>query len=756
MKKRTNKKGTLSLKAKLILINSVIVFAILVASTITAINISGSKLGEVSDNIKDNLGKALNEKLKKAGEISINILKDKENVILREANIMGSNSDLITLVEYNMKRKTSKLSKNSFIPDEKNKKKFFVEYKKTKSILNYIRIVGDLQKSMYGDGAEKQIEIVDATGKVKAKTKGIKRAFREKSNSDKIKQILGTAGGLTLTDVIPSSNGLIIKAYGKIDKDSTDNQQKGILIVTLPLNVAFANQLKNMTDTEIGLYNGTKFFTGTLFGDNGKPLDLGDGSKILKKLETGEKIVIENKELDFGNVQGKNVKKSYRFAYIPITNYLGKIVGMMAVGVKTENLNKAISVSEKNKKEVKSEIVKSLVIVAIFGILIGMIFIYIYSGTITKEIKKILDAVNKVSEGNLTLEVKTKRKDEIGDLADGINNMTKNLKLMVYQITDMSERIASSTEQISATSEANRSSMEGIVNISGEIKDKSNEEMLRIQEAVEFISQINAGIKDISKYSEKVTEKSNDSSELAIEGGKAVKDAVDSINEIKSTVEETSEIVKSLRTKTEVVDKVVTVITGIADQTNLLALNAAIEAARAGEVGKGFAVVANEVKKLASQSAEAAEEIRTIILGIQSEANNVSKSMKKGLEEVEKGVNISNKAGEALKSIIDSVYDTTEMVTEITASTQEQSASSEEALKTMEDIAAASEQTNAISESIAKEAEERLKGVEEIVEGVNSILDGAETLNNLTDTFDIGKDFDMSENVKKELKELDD
>lgn len=743
----TNKtKGLrLNVKQQLVLINAIIVVAILFVATVVQLGIASS----VTDKVKKSTEKSINEKLRKAAEISSNIVKQKQESLLKESGLLANSEDTIALIRYGAIKKGTEYEKG------KEEGEVVRRYTQASGRLQYITLVNNLKRNMYKNDALEHIELVDATGEVKANTSQFPDSFKEQSNSEIITTILKDSSAITIANIVNTDEGLAIKAYTPVDATFIGADKPGVVIVTLPLNKIFANDLKNLSGADIAIYNRDKFMTGTLFNDASEEIILDTDEKdqkatseVFEKLAAEDKIVIKDKKVITGQKNGKNIEKTYRFAYTPIHNSKGEAVGMVAVGVDADEVTKAIADVENSQKAT----LVIIIMVSAIGVLVGIVFIYIYAGTLTKPLKEVLKAVNKIAEGDLTQKVFINRKDEIGDLAKGINDMSNNLRLMVFQITDMSEKIASSTSQISSTSESHKQTMEEIAAVARAIKEKASTEKDKVKDGGDFIGQIIAGVKEISRYSESVTIKSSESSELAKTGGKSVENAIRSISSIKNTVEDTAKIVNSLREKTEVIDKVVSVITGIADQTNLLALNAAIEAARAGEVGKGFAVVANEVKKLANQSAEAAEEIRKIILGIQEEANNVNVSMVKGIEEVEKGVSISKTAGEALQKIIKSVYETTEMVTEITASTQEQSASSEEAIKVMEELAKASEETNSISDKIYEEAQIQLEGLKEIVDGVNTLLEAAETLNSMIDVFKIGDNFDMSKEFEEELK----
>jgi methyl-accepting chemotaxis protein len=128
------------------------------------------------------------------------------------------------------------------------------------------------------------------------------------------------------------------------------------------------------------------------------------------------------------------------------------------------------------------------------------------------------------------------------------------------------------------------------------------------------------------------------------------------------------------------------VITDIADQTNLLALNAAIEAARAGDAGRGFAVVADEVRKLAEKTMEATKEVGDYISAIQSGTRDNIDGMTKAAAEVSASTEQANKAGEALKGIVEIVDETAGQVRSIATASEEQSAASEQINRSIEEV----------------------------------------------------------------------
>ncbi|MDN5514298.1 MAG: methyl-accepting chemotaxis protein [Pseudomonas sp.] len=112
-----------------------------------------------------------------------------------------------------------------------------------------------------------------------------------------------------------------------------------------------------------------------------------------------------------------------------------------------------------------------------------------------------------------------------------------------------------------------------------------------------------------------------------------------------------AERLSAVSQQSELINSIVQSIRGIAEQTNLLALNAAIEAARAGEQGRGFAVVADEVRNLASRTAQATEEIIEVVRRNHELAQEAVSSMRQSCEKVDQGVVLANEAGRAIQSI---------------------------------------------------------------------------------------------------------
>ena len=264
--------------------------------------------------------------------------------------------------------------------------------------------------------------------------------------------------------------------------------------------------------------------------------------------------------------------------------------------------------------------------------------------SVVKPLKKIrvqLDNIVEAMEnnrGDLGARIETKLSDEIGSLVGGMNLVLGKLQDVMKNIKEYSVNIDDSSDKIST-------SVDGSIQISGEVSGKSFEIRDGIQQITDEIHSISENMNVLRDNNSSTSELTVTGREYAVEMKKKAQSIETMVQDSKRASENITgelkeELVKSLKDSKNVnnIQSLINDILAIASQTNLLALNASIESARAGEAGRGFAVVADEIRHLSDDSKSTAEKIQDISNVIISSVNNLADSSEKLLEYISKDV----------------------------------------------------------------------------------------------------------------------
>ena len=209
------------------------------------------------------------------------------------------------------------------------------------------------------------------------------------------------------------------------------------------------------------------------------------------------------------------------------------------------------------------------------------------------------------------------------------------------------------------------------------------------------VSGVTMELEDMSESAKKIAKTASSVERIAAattqsanEGAAAVSEAIGYMEKIRQEVTTIAEKVSDAGRKAEQILESVDSIQEIADETHLLALNASIESAAAGEFGKRFAVVAGEVRRLSERARAFTEEIQTVVNDVHTSTKESIEVTKEGLIEVAKGVEIAQRASEALEKMQAMSEKTSQAVRTIAKATGQQDESSEEFVMTMQQIAA--------------------------------------------------------------------
>lgn len=287
---------------------------------------------------------------------------------------------------------------------------------------------------------------------------------------------------------------------------------------------------------------------------------------------------------------------------------------IIGTGVDLTDVQGAIVQKEKNL----SRLVRKEIIVML-GIMIGvvalavLVSLFMSQRFMVKPIRQSVDMLKDIAEGegDLTNRLQTDSRDEIGEMARWFNTFIEKIQGVVREIVSKAETLNASSTNLTSVSEHLSSSAEQMSAKSDTVAAAAEEMNANMTSVAAAMEESSTNVTIVATSAEEMTSTINEIAQSSERARGITSNAV-------AQAERATAGMEALGKAAQEIDKVTETITEISEQTNLLALNATIEAARAGESGKGFAVVANEIKELARQTADATDEIREKIDGIQS------------------------------------------------------------------------------------------------------------------------------------------
>lgn len=439
-----------------------------------------------------------------------------------------------------------------------------------------------------------------------------------------------------------------------------------------------------------------------------------------------EKIVLEEGESYIGKADV--VGTLNHTAYQPIRDGRGEVIGIWYVGV-PDTTYRAMAV----------DFAKKLGWFALLGIL-GMVLIsWFLAGYICRPLQQLKDAMERAQEGDFTIRAAIQTQDEIGEMGEKFNQMLEMLGQLLAKVVASVKNVFVSTEQLSLGTEEAVKVTEQIATAIEQVASGTDNQAKTIEETSNRLAGMIAIVQKVDQHVAAVAAASEQANGATDDGNKAISQTVEQMQAINRAVSVSAETVRRLGERSHEIGQIVTVITEIADQTNLLALNAAIEAARAGEQGRGFAVVAEEVRKLAEQSADAAEKISLLIKEIQEETEKAVHAMENGTVEVQQGIDVVQRAGRSFNEIGNAIENVAARADEVAAAMQEMTLAANQAAAAIEDIASIAQETAASSEEVAAGTEEQNANMQELAAAAASLHDIARELEKSTERFKIGK-----------------
>lgn len=425
----------------------------------------------------------------------------------------------------------------------------------------------------------------------------------------------------------------------------------------------------------------------------------------------------------------------YLSAFSPIKSSNGDIVGILAVDIAAEN----VVIIQNNLLKTTIPIVAVLFFVII--LILSTIF-YIFTKRTFAPLGIVSEALGDFAEGKWTVAsqkvgaIKFKSENEISALAKAFIASHKQLSVIMNEITGQSHRLSQSSTQLFGTIEETMDTNRMINAHMVELAEASAKSLQNSEESVIALEEMSIGIHKIADSGNDMTNTSNDAAEFISKGHEESKQVVAQIKDVQEMFHQAGTKVAELSNQSKQIQEITVVMTGIAEQTNLLALNAAIEAARAGEAGKGFAVVADEVRKLAEQSKQSAEEIRTLIDNFELVTNEVSDVVDVTSAKVTEGTESVQEIGNMLERIVLMINQINLEIQDNSAVTEEMSAGSEEILAAFEDIKGFARNTASQTIEVASSTEEQTKAMGTLETMSGDLQKVAQSLSELIEKFE--------------------
>lgn len=393
------------------------------------------------------------------------------------------------------------------------------------------------------------------------------------------------------------------------------------------------------------------------------------------------------------------------------------------------------SVTSDEVNQSAMSILQRTMLIVVLSMIIGIAIVVVVTRSIIGPINRMKEQAIAVSEGDLTEEIEVRTNDEIGELGQAFNQMQNSLRLLVQNIDENAEVVASAAAELSASAEQTSDAAEQVAVSIQDVAHNAEAQTDSIHTVNESLNALSIGAAQIAEHASDVTSEAYRATDEAKVGEGAVENTVQQMTSIHQSVKESNEITQSLYERSKEVNDILNVITEIADQTNLLALNAAIEAARAGEHGQGFAVVADEVRKLAEQSQKSAAEIHTIVEGIQVDTGNSVEIMKEVTENVLSGIDVSSSASEQFHQILVRMQTLLPQIERISEEAKGASVSVHNIVSDTDRISDGIQSNAAASEEVAASSEEQLASMEEIRTASDSLADMADDLKGIISRF---------------------
>lgn len=308
---------------------------------------------------------------------------------------------------------------------------------------------------------------------------------------------------------------------------------------------------------------------------------------------------------------------------------------------------------------------------------------------------------------------------------------------MITSVKESSNVVLNSSQILENIVNENASSINEVAASIEEIAHGSSEQAKETENGVSRVRSLAEKIELVSELTVRTNDAAAKTAEISDKGLDAIKLLAEKSEENSKAAEKASQVIEEMDRNSTEIGSITEAISQISEQTNLLALNAAIEAARAGEQGRGFAVVAEEVRKLASESADASAKVRELIGGIQEKSKVAVKAMEEGKTIAKEQSQAVIEAKDVFMKILKSVESIIEGINGVKSYSVEMEKEKDIIVGTLETLSASTEENSAATQQVSATTEEQLANVEQISMHTQDLKKLAEKLEEAINRFEV-------------------